>query len=76
MGASVSMGSMVRISPDFYEESCKPYLIEIGENLGNLAIRSCRNFLVSTPYYIIVLNYCPKKVCSLADFYTESQLYQ
>lgn len=55
-GASLSADSLVMISPDYYEEFYRPYLIRIGEAFGGLAVHSCSNFagvmksLCATPF--------------------------
>jgi len=43
-GASLSADSMAMISPGFFDEYYKPYLNEIGNALGSLAVHSCGNF--------------------------------
>jgi len=44
MGASLSADSLVMVSPDFYNEFFKPYLVKIGERFGGLAVHSCGDF--------------------------------
>ncbi|MHB1483424.1 MAG: uroporphyrinogen decarboxylase family protein [Saccharofermentanales bacterium] len=43
-GVAVSADSLVMISPDFYDEFYKPYLIRMYEALGDLTIHSCGDF--------------------------------
>ena len=43
-GASLSADSLVMISPDYYDEFYKPYLVKIGEAFGGLSIHSCGDF--------------------------------
>ncbi len=43
-GASLSADSMVMISPDYYDEFYKPYIVKIGQTFGGLSIHSCGNF--------------------------------
>jgi len=56
IGTTLSADSIVMVSPGFFEEYYKPFLMEIGENLGGLVIHSCGKFahimpiLKSIPY--------------------------
>jgi len=43
-GASLSADSLVMVSADFYREFYQPYLCQIAEALGGLAIHSCGNW--------------------------------
>ncbi len=49
MGASVSADSLVMVSPDFYDEFFKPYLVKIGEKFGGLSVHSCGDFTAALP---------------------------
>ncbi len=43
-GASVSVDSVVMVSPTFYQEFYQPYLQRIGEVCGGIAVHSCGDF--------------------------------
>ena len=43
-GASLSMDSIVMVSPAFYEEFFRPYVVEIARRFGGVVIHSCGNF--------------------------------
>jgi hypothetical protein len=43
-GVSVSADSLVMVSPDFYNEFYKPYIIRMYRELGDLTIHSCGDF--------------------------------
>ena len=55
-GATMSIDSIVMISPSFYEEFYKPYIIKIGEHFNGVTIHSCGWFnkvvpnICETPY--------------------------
>jgi hypothetical protein len=55
-GASLSADSLVMISPAYYEEFYKPYLVRVGEAFGGLSVHSCGDFsgvmknLCATPF--------------------------
>ncbi len=49
MGASLSADSLVMVSPDFYDEFFKPYLVKIGEKFGGLSVHSCGDFTKVLP---------------------------
>jgi len=49
MGASLSADSLVMVSPDFYDEFFKPYLVRIGEKFGGLSVHSCGDFTAVLP---------------------------
>ena len=48
-GASVSVDSLVMVSPAFYQEFYQPYLQRIGELFGGLSVHSCGDFSAVTP---------------------------
>ncbi len=43
-GASISVDSLVMISPDFYTEFYQPHLQRIGEAFGGMAVHACGDF--------------------------------
>jgi hypothetical protein len=43
-GASLSFDALVMVSPGFYEQFARPWLVKIGEGFGGLAIHSCGDF--------------------------------
>jgi hypothetical protein len=55
-GVSISADSLVMISPDFYDEFYRPYLVKIGERFGGMSVHSCGDFsaviprMIKTPY--------------------------
>lgn len=42
--ATISIDSLVMLSPDFYEEFYKPYIEKIGQSLGDITVHSCGDF--------------------------------
>jgi hypothetical protein len=55
-GASLSADSLAMVSPDFYHDHYRPWLMELGAALGGLSVHSCGNFahvlqpLTATPH--------------------------
>jgi len=48
-GASISADSLVMVSAPFYQEFYQPYLQQIGEHFGGMAVHSCGNFSATAP---------------------------
>ncbi len=48
-GASVSMDSLVMMSPAFYRDFAAPYLVRIGDAFGDLSVHSCGQFGQTVP---------------------------
>lgn len=41
VGVTCSVDSLVMVSPDFYENFYKPYIVRIGETFGGVTVHSC-----------------------------------
>jgi hypothetical protein len=48
-GATMSVDSLVMLSPDFYDEFYAPYITRIADAFGGVAVHSCGNFAQVVP---------------------------